>query len=75
MAIASYDKRLLALLKELGMPDHCTRFTLTAEIGAAVTATATYYPTLDLDPDGKLTELTKRYRLVEIPNDNDTRDG
>jgi hypothetical protein len=60
MTVASDDEEVSHLLRALGMPEHCVKFTLTAEVNAPLMAEATFY----VMPNFEET-VTKRYRLVE----------
>lgn len=70
MATDWTSQGLRELLTALGVPENCVEFRLIARVGEFVTAEATYYPSLDLDEDGELRTAVKRYRLVELEEDD-----
>ena len=65
--IESEDPRVGELLKSLGMPDHCVKFVLTAQVDQPLIAEATFY--VDPDGGGLLSLAKRRYKFVELELD------
>lgn len=64
--IRGKDPRILNLIKVLGLPEHCKSFNIECKPNSLLTVSCEYYPDLNLDENGELITLFKKYRLEEI---------
>jgi hypothetical protein len=59
------------ILKALGGPTHCRKFTMTFEVGKIVTVDCEYFP--DVDGVKEASAILKRYYLAERVDDRNAK--
>jgi len=69
MAFNGHSKEVTDLIKILGLPKRCKKFNMECEVDSLLTISCEYYPDTPEIKDGELVKLFKKFKLVEIKED------